>query len=124
MNMTAGEIQAFLGSPVGLFIIMILASVVNGSKQIVVARQTSVTMTCWQYWSYLPETLTTLAANVLGFVVLLFTDQLNFASAIAVGYGLNSLSDLIPKGRSYALKRSVDDPAKVNPSQQPPENSK
>lgn len=119
--MTAAVIQAYLGSPAGLFLLMLLASFANGMKQIVVVRQTSAAMTCLQYWGYLPETLTVVAGNIIAYVVLLMTDQLNFASALAVGYGANSLADLIPKGRSYALKQTPDVPSKVTPS---PESSK
>lgn len=112
MNYTVTQLQAWLGSPFGLFILMLLASFANGMKQIAVTRQTSAAMTCWQYWGYIPETLTVLLGNVIAFAVLIMTDQLNFASALAVGYSANSLADLIPKGRSYALKLAPDNPPK------------
>jgi len=31
-----------------------------------------------------------------------------------VGYGVNSLTDLLPTSRSYQLKATIDDPVKVN----------
>lgn len=106
--MTADTLRAYLGSPEGLFIMMLLASFANGMKQITVVRQTSAVMTCWAYWSHVPETLTVIVGNVIAFAILLLTDQLNYASALAVGYGANSLADLIPRGRSYALKLAPD----------------
>lgn len=116
--MTADSLKAFFSSPLALFGIMLLASMANGLKQIIVVKQTAPvghSMTFWEYWSYLPETLATLISNGLAFVVLLMSDQLNIASAASVGYGLNSLSDLLPRGRSYALKNTPDDPAKTDP---------
>jgi hypothetical protein len=110
--MTLATTQSFIASPAGLFILMLLASIANGAKQLAVVSQTSVPMTCMQYWSHVPETLAMLAGNTVAFVILLMTSQLNYASAIAVGYGLNSLADLIPRGRSYALKSAPDDPLK------------
>lgn len=76
-------------------------------------------MPCRAYWSYIPETMGALVANIIAFVVLVLTDQLNFASALGVGYGANSLIDLLPKGRSYALKQTPDDPSKIDPPQNP-----
>lgn len=113
--MTADALRAYLSSPAGLFVLMLLASVANGSKQLVVIRQTSNAMTCLQYWAHIPETLTTLIGNIIAFAALVMWDQLNFASALAVGYGVNSLADLIPKGRSYALKQTPDNPTKIDP---------
>lgn len=116
--MTADVLRAYLSSPTGLFVLMLLASIANGSKQLVVIRQTSNAMTCLQYWAHIPETLTTVIGNIVAFAVLIMTDQLNFASALAVGYGVNSLADLIPKGRSYQLKQTPDNPLKVNTPQE------
>lgn len=58
-----------------------------------------------------------LITNMLAFAVLVFTDQLNFASAIGVGYGMNSIMDLLPKTRrAYDMKGAPDDPAKNPPA--------
>lgn len=111
--MTSQQLQAFLSSPFGMFIIMLMASFVNGMKQLAVTKQTSNAMPWWQYWTYIPETLTVVIGNALAFLILFQTGQLNFASAIAVGYGANSLADLIPRGRSYALKQAPDDLTKM-----------
>jgi len=113
VNPTLAQLQSYLASPAALFLMMLLASFGNGMKQLVVVRQTSTAMTCWQYWTYLPESLTVLVGNILAFAFLIMTDQLNFVSAISVGYNVNSLADLIPKGRSYALKQLPDVPDKL-----------
>lgn len=113
--MTAEALKAIISSPLALFALMILASIGNGLKQLFVGRQTGPSMTCKEYFGHAPETVLTLIGNIFAFILLLYFDQLNIASAIAVGYGANSLADLIPKGRSYALKQTPDDPAKVLP---------
>jgi hypothetical protein len=111
--MTAESLKVLLSSPTALFFLMLVASVANGAKQVIVVKQTGQSMTCLQYWAHVPETLIAITTNVIAFWVLILTDQLNFASALAVGYGANSLADLLPKGRSYALKKTPDDPSKV-----------
>lgn len=113
--MTTEALKAFFSSPLALLGVMLLASVGNGLKQIIVVKQTGKPMTFLEYWSYVPESLLTVISNVLAFAVLLMSDQLNFASAASVGYGLNSLADLLPRGRSLALKQTPDDPAKTDP---------
>lgn len=106
-------LKAFFGSPYALFALMTLASLSNGLKQLAVLRQTGTPMSFARYLSYLPETLSMIFANVIAFVVLVMTDQLNFASAIAVGYGTNSLVDLLPGKRSAVLKSTPDDAVKI-----------
>ena len=98
MNITADTLKAILSSPLALFLLMCLASIGNGVKQLAVIKQTGRPMTCLEYWAHWPETLGTVISNALAFGLLLMTDQLNFASALSVGYGLNSLSDLIVRG--------------------------
>ena len=125
MTMTNAALKVLLNSPICLFGLMLLASFSNALTQLGVVKQTGKPMTCVEYFvKYIPETVSVLISNVLGFVVLVMTDQLNFASAIGVGYGINSLVDLLPKTRrSYDLKITPDDPAKV-PLVKPPENPK
>ncbi len=113
--MTAETLKATLSSPLALFLMMLLAAGANGLKQIATVKQTGQAMSFLEYWSHIPETLATVLSNVLAFALLIMTDQLNFASALSVGYGLNSLSDLLTKGgRSYALKTTPDDPSKTD----------
>lgn len=113
--MSETTLRTILASPLLLFLLMLIASVGNGAKQIAVVRQTSKSMKCSEYWAYWPETMAVLCTNVIAFWVLVLTDQLNYASALAVGYGANSLADFIPGGRSFALKKTPDDPTKLYP---------
>jgi len=107
-------LKALLSSPLSLFLLMMLASVSNGLKQLAVVNQTGKPMSYRLYLCHWPETLSTIVGNVLAFVVLMSFDQLNITSAIGVGYGVNSLTDLLPTSRSYQLKATIDDPVKVN----------
>lgn len=99
MSTDALTLKQALSSPTALFVLMLLASLSNGVKQLLVIRQTGKPMTFLDYLAYWPETLGMILANVIGFVVLILTDQLNFASALGVGYGTNSLIDLLPGKR-------------------------
>lgn len=110
---TDSALKVFLSSPAALFVLMTLASLTNGLKQLAVLRQTGTPMSFGRYLSYWPETAGMMVANLIAFAVLVLTDQLNFASALAVGYGTNSLVDLLPGKRSLVLKSTPDDPAKV-----------
>lgn len=104
--MTADYIKALLAQPVWLLLVMILASFLNMLKQVVDGRRNGSTLTCIQYLGHWPETVTTIGGNVFVFFVLLLSDQLNFAAAVATGYGMNSLADLVrPGGRSAALAK-------------------
>jgi hypothetical protein len=111
--MTDVTLKALLSSPLALFALMMVASLSNGLKQLVVIRQTGTPMSWGKYLSYIPETFGMILANVIGYVVLVLTDQLNFASALAVGYGTNSLVDLLPGKRAAVLKSTPDDPEKI-----------
>lgn len=110
--MTPDALKTLLGSPPALFILMLLASMSSGLKQLLVIRQTGKPMSFLSYLSYWPETLGMVIANVIAFAVLILTDQLNFASALGIGYGANSVIDLLPGKRSLALKSTPDDPDK------------
>lgn len=106
-------LKVFFSSPFALFMLMMLASLSNGLKQLMVLRQTGTPMSFTSYLGYLPETIAMFLANGIAFVVLILTDQLNFASALGIGYGTNSLVDLLPGRRSAVLKNTPDDPAKM-----------
>lgn len=111
-------LKLFLSSPFALLLLMMLASLSSGVQQLLVLRQTGTPMSFAKYVSYWPETVGMMIANMIAFAVLVLTDQLNFASAISVGYGTNSLVDLLPGKRSLVLKSTPDDPAKI---QAPPQ---
>jgi len=112
--MTLGALKVLLSSPLALLALMMLASVSNGVKQLAVIRQTGYPMSCAQYYfRYMPETWGMIIGNMICFSVLVLTDQLNFASALGVGYGVNSIVDLLPGHRSFELKNTLDDPVKI-----------
>ncbi len=106
-------IKLFMTSPVALFVLMLLASLGQGVKQLSVIKQTGTPISFGKYLSYWPETLSMLVANVIAFAVLISMGQLNIAAAIGIGYGTNSLVDLLPGKRSLVLKSTPDDPAKI-----------
>lgn len=117
--MTTDALKQLFSSPLALLVLMMFASLSNGLKQLLVIRQTGTPMTFTNYLSYWPETLGMALANLIAFVVLVLTDQLNFASALGIGYGTNSLVDLLPGKRSLALKTTPDDPTKVTTAPKP-----
>ena len=91
--MTAEALKELLQTPLALFVVMLLGSLASALKQ-VKGTETSL----GSYLTHLPETLGALISNVLGFGVLVVTDQLNFASALGIGYVANSAIDLIRTG--------------------------
>ena len=111
--MTPEALKTALSSPTALFALMFLASAANGLKQLAVIRQTGTPMRFIDYLGHWQETLGVILGNLIGFAVLVLTDQLNFASALGVGFGTNSLVDLLPGRRSIALKSTPDDPTKT-----------
>lgn len=101
-DVTTEDAKAFLQSPLMLFILMYAGSAASAAKQLGVARAQGSDMTWGQYLSYWPQTVAIVISNALAFIVLLQSDTLNLASALAVGFSLNSSADAIqPKtGRS------------------------
>lgn len=99
---TTDELKELLNAPYGLLALMFAASFVSGVKSILVARANGSQMSLGAYLGYLPQTLVAVVGNLIAFAVLVLTDQLNFASALGIGYGINSATDLfLPKsGRS------------------------
>ncbi len=118
--MTQEQLKLVLSTPLALFALMVIASMSNGIKQLTVIRQTGKPMSYLSYLSYWPETLGMVLANVIAFAILILTDQLNFASAIGIGYGANSIIDMLPGKRSLALKSTPDDPEKLAAKNLPP----
>ena len=91
--MTTEEIKAMLETPVALFVLMLIASLLSAYKQ-----KSGTGVGIGTYFAHIPETIAMLVTNTIGFTVLIFTDQLNFASALGLGYASNSLADLIRSG--------------------------
>lgn len=103
---TAEEWKAILSTPAALFVLMCLASLSQGLGTIITAKRQGSTMTVGSYLSYWPELLSTVVLNALGFATLILTDQLNFASALGIGFGLANVVDMVmpaKTSRSAAL---------------------
>jgi hypothetical protein len=96
--MTAEELKLLLETPAALFVVMILGSVASGLKQMIDAAKQGGDTNYWAYLKHWPETAATVIINTLGFLTLIVTDQLNFASALGIGYAANSAADLLRKG--------------------------
>lgn len=101
--MTTEELKILLQTPVALFVMMLIASILNAYKQ-----KAGSGMSIGEYLSHVPETAAMLLTNSIFFAVLILTDQLNYASALGLGYASNSLADLVrPGGRSTTVTNSV-----------------
>jgi hypothetical protein len=106
--MTSEELKALLETPAALFVVMILGSIASMLKQLRDAKVNGGGMSFTGYLAKWPETLATLIGNCLAFALLIVTDQLNFGSALGVGYIANSASDLLRGGgRSRDLAQTV-----------------
>ncbi len=105
--MTEADLKELLHNPLVLLAAMYLATIVSALKQISSARMDGIRPpTCVQYFvKYWYETLAVLLGNLLSFAVLVETDTLNFASAIGIGYAVNSMADMLRRGggRSAAI---------------------
>jgi hypothetical protein len=99
--MDNAAVKEILSTPVGMLMLMLAASLLGGIKHIIVAKQAGAQVSLSKYLQFWPETSAVLIGNIIAFVVLILTDQLNFASALGIGYGVNSAADLLrPGGRS------------------------
>lgn len=102
--MTTEQLQQYLENPLVLLAVMLAASAGSACKQIFDGRRNGAAVTCAQYLAHWPETLAMLGGNVLAFLLLVEVDQLNLAAAVGIGYGMNSVADLVrPGGRSATL---------------------
>jgi hypothetical protein len=84
---TADDIKGILETPVALFVLMLLGSAGSILENAVDANKAGTPYTF--SWA---ETLLMLGGNGAGFLVLLMSDQLNFAAVILGGYTANSLA--------------------------------
>src|SRR5688572_10831780 len=82
---TTDQIKSILETPAALFVLMLVGSVGSILENVVDANRSGKS-----YVHSWPETLLMLGGNGAGFLVLLMSDQLNFASVILGGYTANS----------------------------------
>lgn len=106
--MTAEELKMLLSTPAALFFVMLFGSLASMLKQISDAKKNGTDASLGSYLAHWPETAGTIITNALGFLTLVVTDQLNFASALGIGYAANSAADLLRSGgRSASLNRQA-----------------
>src|SRR5262245_4904840 len=96
--MTPEQLKILIDNPIFLFFVMLLASVTSGLQQVATARRDGKEVTCIEYLKHWPETAAVLLGNVLCFILLIPTDQLNLLAAIGIGFGLNTLADSMRSG--------------------------
>ena len=107
--MTAEDLKVLLSTPVALFVLMILGSLISMAKQYRDAKKNGSTITFKEYL-FQVETFIMLGANTAAFIGLIMTDTLNWTGAIAIGYMANSASDgVMSGGRSAAIIDKVPD---------------
>lgn len=97
--MTAETLKELLGQPIALLALMYLAALASAAQQISDSRQAGGEVySLGEYLRFWPETIAVVVGNLLAFVVLVFSDQLNFASAVGIGYGSNFVVDKMRQG--------------------------
>lgn len=102
------DLKDLLSNQIFLFALMLFGTLLSMAKQYVDGRMNAATIDFGAYLLRI-ETLIAVGANVIAFLGLIDSGQLNFLSAVGVGYALNSLTDLKPGGRSAAIVESIPD---------------
>lgn len=109
--MTAEQLKILLQTPFCLLLLMFAASFSNGLKQVATTNKAGGSVLLREYFLvHWPDTVAMIIANLIAFAILILTDQLNFASALGVGYGANSVVDLLPGARSSVIATSAVQP--------------
>lgn len=104
MPTTTEGIQAMLMNPWVLFGLMIFGTILSMLKQWKQAQMDGSTTTLATYLAHVQELLIAIGGNAIAFFLLVDSGNLNFVSAISIGYVLNSVADLNPAGsRSTSL---------------------
>jgi hypothetical protein len=104
--MTTESLQQLLMNPWVLFVLMIFGTVLSMLKQWKQAQMDGSTATLGTYLSHIQELLIAIGGNIIVFFLLVDSSNLNFVSALSIGYVLNSVADLNPAGtRSTTLTK-------------------
>lgn len=99
------QMQDWLKNPWVLFGFMIFGTILSMVKQWKQAQMDGSSATLGTYLSHLQELFIAIGGNILAFFLLVDSGNLNFVSAVSIGYVLNSVADLNPLGgRSTSLK--------------------
>lgn len=102
------QLQQWLMNPWVLFGLMIFGTVLSMLKQWKQAQMDGSTATLGTYLSHIQELLIAIGGNAIAFFLLVDGGNLNFISAVSIGYVLNSVADLNPAGtRSTAMSSSL-----------------
>jgi hypothetical protein len=108
-NPTQEEMITWLSNPWVLYGLMILGSVISGLKQVKLAQMEGSGITVKSHFARLADFFVVWGTNTLSFIALIYSGQLNFVSAVTVGFALNELIDLNPaSSRSNALMGTAD----------------
>lgn len=101
---TTEGIQAMLMNPWVLFLFMVFGTILSMLKQWKQAQMDGSMVTMATYLSHVQELVIALGGNGIAFFLLIDSGNLNFVSAVSIGYVLNSVADLNPQGsRSTVL---------------------
>lgn len=100
--MTAVELKEILSTPLALFVLMLFGTLLSMLKQYVDAKAGGSTISLGSYIGKV-ETFVAIGANVLAFLALVMTDTLNWTGALAIGWVINSASDLVRPGTGRSM---------------------
>lgn len=104
MPTTTEGIKQLLTNPWVLFVFMIFGTILSMLKQWKQGQMDGSTTTLATYLSHIQELVIAIGGNGIAFFLLIDSGNLNFVSAVSIGYVLNSVADLNPAGsRSTSL---------------------
>lgn len=113
-NPTQEELLVVLENVWVLYAMMLMGTLASQLKQVNVAQQNGATVTYTSQIFRLREWIVLFITNTLSFVALIYSGQLNFVSAVAVGFALNELVDLDPtSSRSTSVVQSLTNGMKL-----------
>lgn len=104
-NPTREEMVTVLNNVWVLYALMLLGTLGSMLKQVGVAKQEGSTASVADHVLRLKEGAYVWIANTLAFAALIYGDQLNFASAVGIGFALNELVDLDPTSSRSNMKK-------------------
>jgi hypothetical protein len=108
---TSDELKKYFGQPWQLLVLMYLGALGSALKTVSTARRDGSTVTLGSYLGHWPETIAAAVAVFFAWLGLVFTDQLNFAAALAYGAVANTGVDVLRAGgRTTSLNSSSPPP--------------
>lgn len=108
---TSDELKKYFGQPWQLLLLMYLGAFGSALKTVSTARRGGASVTLGEYLGFWRETIAAAVAVFFAWLGLVFTDQLNFAAALAYGAVANTGVDMIRAGgRTTSLNSSPTTP--------------